>query len=348
MTNGMRLSNPTRNFLLLFVSLAAALLAGEFYLRWNPPASVYFETLETVQRTHSEISPYPYIGHVPERGSVKTFRTSEFHTTIKINSMSMRDDEYPVQKPVGVKRIAVMGDSFVFGWGVENKDVFTKLMEKEHLKNTDVLNFGVAGYSSYQAFERLKRDALKFQPDIVLFFLYGFPDGYPDTPVLYEIRDGHLVLADMPPPSFKKRVSRFLSKNIYWVALINEARGTIQVGHPPPQEPSAQKLETEKGLRLLKALKDFGTQNHFIPVVFYIPIKQSVKEGTEPEAELVSRFCLQEGIYFLDLTRPLHDFWKRERKSPYFRIDNHWNLNGHRAVAGIVSQYLKEKGFLDQ
>lgn len=45
-----------------------------------------------------------------------------FAIHVKLNSMGCRDREWTQEKPPGVRRIAFVGDSFVYGWGVERTE----------------------------------------------------------------------------------------------------------------------------------------------------------------------------------------------------------------------------------
>ena len=48
----------------------------------------------------------------------------------KLNSLGYRDFEWAVDKPAGVRRIAFVGDSFTYGWGIERvEDRFTECLQ---------------------------------------------------------------------------------------------------------------------------------------------------------------------------------------------------------------------------
>ena len=89
----------------------------------------------------------------------------------KINSGGFRDCEYPVEKPAGTKRIIFLGDSAVYGYGLEIDKILPKQLEqrfKEHGEKVEVLNLGVSGYETQQQIEFFKEVGLKYKPDLVI------------------------------------------------------------------------------------------------------------------------------------------------------------------------------------
>ncbi len=57
----------------------------------------------------------------------------------KLNSLGCRDEEWPIEKPLGQERIAFVGDSFTYGWGIERvEDRLTEVIQK----NMDVVKPG--------------------------------------------------------------------------------------------------------------------------------------------------------------------------------------------------------------
>jgi lysophospholipase L1-like esterase len=70
-------------------------------------------------------------------------------------------------------RIAVVGDSFVWGHGVEEEERFTERLEALLGPGFEVLNFGIAGFGSGQQLLKIRLDVLPFRPDllVVAFFL---------------------------------------------------------------------------------------------------------------------------------------------------------------------------------
>jgi lysophospholipase L1-like esterase len=92
---------------------------------------------------------------------------------ISTNSGGFRTAEFAKVKPSGTFRIVCLGDSWTFGSNVDQDKAYpqqlTALLERNSPRaNFEVLNLGVMGYSSYQGLQLLKRQALDFDPDLVL------------------------------------------------------------------------------------------------------------------------------------------------------------------------------------
>jgi len=86
------------------------------------------------------------------------------------NSHGQRDHERTLDKPPGVRRIILLGDSVVEGQGIrEIRDTLSGQLEQLYPPGTvEVLNFGVSGYCTRAEVELLEVKGLRFQPDIVV------------------------------------------------------------------------------------------------------------------------------------------------------------------------------------
>lgn len=90
---------------------------------------------------------------------------------------------YPYNKSKNIyKRIAVFGDSGIYGWGLDEDETYPKILEKklneryEGRYEFEVINFGVPGYQAIQTIEMFFYKGLKYNPDIVIVATYGLLD----------------------------------------------------------------------------------------------------------------------------------------------------------------------------
>ena len=94
---------------------------------------------------------------------------------VSTNADGLRSDYQAKSFATGNPRILVLGDSFTFGWGVNEVDAFPAVLEVQlraaGYPRANVLNAGVVSYSPYLEYQLLKRIGKKYRPTIVLLFL---------------------------------------------------------------------------------------------------------------------------------------------------------------------------------
>jgi len=107
-------------------------------------------------------------------GLTPNFQGLFFGKEVFINSMGFRDKEYTINKLENTLRIAVVGDSITFGYGVVQNETYPKLLEQKlndrskNKINYEVMNFGVPGYNTVQEYEILKDKVMNYSPSIVI------------------------------------------------------------------------------------------------------------------------------------------------------------------------------------
>ena len=184
----------------------AGIEAGLRILEWQN-AGKEFDNVDDLRRAmlRPDISDQEQSGSVPLKAIIQPHPDDSVIYDLKpnvdvtfqkvkttTNSCGMRDLERSLSKPHNTYRIALLGDSFTFGWGVELKDSFAQVLERLLNEYSDgspafeVLNFGVPGYSTFQEVETFKRLALDFNPDAVLVYFVENDFGYP-----FFVRDVH-------------------------------------------------------------------------------------------------------------------------------------------------------------
>jgi lysophospholipase L1-like esterase len=160
-----RTTGKTRPLWLLakFIFAAAYLIfGGEIFLRVLAP--------EPMLPRYVRATEYGIRGNEPNRSYWHT--TAEYRINIRTNSNGIRADrEIPYEKPKGVKRIILLGDSFGMGYGVDLEDTFSSQMQKALERagvRSEVVNLSVSGHGTAEQLITLRYEGLRYQPDFVL------------------------------------------------------------------------------------------------------------------------------------------------------------------------------------
>jgi hypothetical protein len=146
------------------VSWALAGLSASMFARRVPDRRAFFaqqsehlEKLASNQSVRARI--HPVLGWEYGTGTVSD--------TEHLNAQGLRAArEYAQEPPSGVTRIAVFGDSYVYCNEVGDADSWPGQIEGGW--NTEVLNYGVGGYGTDQAYLRFREEGAQFAPRIVI------------------------------------------------------------------------------------------------------------------------------------------------------------------------------------
>ena len=109
------------------------------------------------------------LGHGQKPGATCLFPSSEWNVTVRVNSLGLRGGELPAQKPA--LRVLMLGDSFTQGYGVEENQTFSSLLEarlRTDGLDAEVINAGVVSYSPIVEYLYLKTRGLALKPDVVV------------------------------------------------------------------------------------------------------------------------------------------------------------------------------------
>ena len=157
------------NIILTTASLCLTLIIAEFALR---------SVISPSSRRPFEFRiPHPVLGWALQPNTSLINEIPEGKVPVIYNSQGWRDREHAVEKPEGVFRILVLGDSFMEASSVKLDDTFHRRLEgyaRAAGKNVEVINMGVAGYGTLQEYLVFQHIGRFYNPDLVLV---GFYDG---------------------------------------------------------------------------------------------------------------------------------------------------------------------------
>ena len=101
------------------------------------------------------------------------FTSGEFDVKIRTNRYGLRGPDPVLPKPDGTYRILMLGDSYTFGFPVEDHETFAYLTEKmlqAQGLSVEVVNGGVSSYSPTLHYISLRDQFLSFEPDLVMLW----------------------------------------------------------------------------------------------------------------------------------------------------------------------------------
>lgn len=266
--------------------------------------------------------------------------------TIQTNDAGLRDENYPIKRN-NRKRLLVLGDSFVWGWGVAAEKRFTELLEARH-PGWEVINAGMSGYSTDQEYLYYTERGHLFQPDAVLLLLYGNDyEGntrdhiYSYSKPVYRIaNDGTLALENVPVPesSMPEQIARYLSQDCLVLSHLWQAGHLIgllaqkALGIPQAMPaPDAQARQITH--RLIQQLALQLSEHN----VAFILLSADLKPD---QLAALDAFSQAHGITHIDLMPVLSGHIFRLPK------DMHWNERGHALVAEAIDRHLQYSGQL--
>lgn len=163
-------------------------------------------------------------------------QSSEFDYIFHANSLGLRGPERPFAKQESTRRVVVLGDSFVAGYGVADEDVFTARLE--HSLNdsgpprTEVINVGRTGSSTIREYDLYQMIGRRFQPDFVVLAYFLGND-------LREIVEEHdqKELRHWHPRGFVRRLAYGLCPNVYLeLAMLKQAAAVNRKNAPRTEE----------------------------------------------------------------------------------------------------------------
>lgn len=158
------------------------------------------------------------------------------------NSWGLRDREHPLQKPAGLSRTVLVGDSFLEGAFVE-KSVGARLEEiwqAEGHRDWEVVSLGISATGPPQYYYRIRNIALALQPDALVLMFYAGNDFVSDSLSPWRIPG---PIAERPQPSWLGAVAPRLT----WL-LVNRL-GLSEFGR-------ANKAATDEVREIMKKPRD--------------------------------------------------------------------------------------------
>ncbi len=288
----------------------------------------------------------PVLGWHSHPGREGPFSTEFFDVQVSINSRGLRDAETTLEKPDGIRRVVVIGDSFAWGYGVEQAETFSSLLESA-LPATEVINGGVSGYSTDQALLWLRREGLRYDPDVVVYALSGNDDAMNHMRRVYWVyhkpsfrltRGGDLTLewVPVPQPSIGERVRHGLRATSALASAIESAFISDQVlfmglAHPLPDPSDPHGLTVALVNAMRESARGVGAS--------LIVLANSDYWFSQPSGSYERLLAELRGAGHDAIGIESQPGWNSA--SMQIPGDGHWNAEGHAFVAAVLAERLR-------
>jgi lysophospholipase L1-like esterase len=336
-------------FTLIVVSLLVGLLLAEGIARLLFPQMAP----RTAQLTKFwQYDPNYGWSHIP--GASGTFESYGINSSVKINAKGFRGPEIEYTRDPKRQRILVLGDSYVWGYGVNDDEVFTEQLGKA-LPDVEIVNLGVSGYSTDQELLLYRNEGYKYKADLVLivvtandppgnmlaeqYVVYGKP--------LFQLQDGKMRLVNQPVAKtslWKRTLTPFAArsyllntaKNYLYAQTVKNAvqaapgdGASAAMTTSPENTPHPQEYEVTARLllELQQAIPAQQGEGKYL-VVFV--------DGMKGIGSDLSVYMTPHNITCLDLG----DYLDSKDKSLHLADDFHWNAVGHKRVAESLAQNI--------
>lgn len=160
-----------KNIFLFLLTLTIVLWIGDLYLRMSgiqDPSNNKFD---------------PTLGRI-RRENFKYVKLNEGFSISNFNDYSYLGPSYSPEKPDSIIRIALLGDSYIEGFQVFERDHFRSITENklntQNKNRFELLNFGRSGLGFENMFALDSLMIRNFKPDYILYFA-GINDFYSET-----------------------------------------------------------------------------------------------------------------------------------------------------------------------
>lgn len=246
---------------------------------------------------------------------------------------------------------AVLGDSFTWGWGVDQGEVFTDLLQRELGARATVRNLGINATSTLQQallLEDLARAGFRSARVVVMMFVNDFAECVQvarDKPYL-DVDGDRVVVRNHPVADSHYREGwwrRLVRESALcttvacaadlWKRRLFEASTLIQVDAPTPVSDS-QRVAMRHALGRIRATcESLGAEG--VVVLVPLPAELAASRPT-PFQSNACALASELGLGCIDLTPALREASHGDWTRLYLKRDGHWTAEGHQVAAATL------------
>lgn len=296
------------------------------------------------------------------------------------NKYSMRINEAD-KIDINKKNIGFIGDSFVYGSGIDYREHFLSLLQNK-IKDHNLLNLGYVSYSPSIYYKKIKDLIERSNLEFSRIFIFIDHSDIQDEGIFYrEDKNGNIVRAWESDEINKKRSRKYIFKNylkqnsfiyklhdIFSLPQISKKSGECLKNKNDKKinfldyldyerisygfdKKVSQKKWVDKGLKktniYLNKIMELSKKYKFDITLVYYP----------SATEIITNVSLDKNLHFqllkewsinnkIDLINTAKNFKKYNNGKDnylnfFIKCDVHWNKNGHSIIAKNIINYLE-------
>jgi lysophospholipase L1-like esterase len=283
-----------------------------------------------------------HLGWALKSGEVKKHRLpNNFDVVYKIDQNGFKE----IQNSNNPKRnIYFFGDSFTFGYGVQNKDTFPNILKDKYLsKRINVFNTGVMGYGITQMYQQFLNLNEKIKPGDIVIFTPSVSDierNLQDFSFPYQIAFSNALFFEQFPlyenhqmyyPEIRRTAFNFFKM----IALSAPLTGFIWEKVNNRFHSDTKVLAKE----MLSRAKEMTEKRGALFMLAFLPMDD------ECEFNKFNKDISQFENHSLLEDFP-HDH--EQLRNIIFKTNDHWNVHGHEIAAKGILKLLVKNNFLDR
>ena len=369
-----RIKELLGNFALAGGTLVVALLALEF---------VVFRYILVPDDVLRNVTINQVVRYQPNAKA--TFRHpdgSSSRVTINAQGWNSTRKSYEVAKPANALRVAVVGDSYVHGAFLDPDKGFPMVIERQLRAKghkAEVYQFGMDGAPLSQYLHVLRREVVKYQPDIVVVPLIhnDFDESYRFLKTRYASsfmklhRNSDGDIEEITPATFKGglsdklRASSMFRYIYYETGLYLRIKGFVskyfwggKEEWTPEFISSAVDIRKIRDHRsneffaryVLAEMKSLSDEYGFKLVVAMDGVREAIYERKSPSQyevwklnEIAAKITRELGLPFVQLQEVFRRDYIAHGERLEFEFDWHWNVRGNELVGRSIARLIEDQ-----
>jgi len=311
------------SFLLIFLSILAALITIEIFLIFKSKFVIDYDTeMWKYSKLLKDKSDNPKINHVHKKNSKAILQNVE----IKTNSMGLRNSEEDLSEwKTSQKKILLIGSSVTLGWGVENKNTISERLnffsKKDNL-SWKFMNGGVGNYNAERTVNNFFENLSILGPDIIIYqYFLNDSENLDNYSGNFLTKNFHLGIILWK--FYKLTFDKISFENIY-----------------DYYENTYKNENFKKTKKNLENLKNYCEKNKKTCYIVYTPDIQFIDEKKfDKFSNIIENTSKLYSFKFLDLSPFLRKKNKKDLINKYH--DNHPNSMAHEIMAREIYNLIR-------